>query len=81
MPFFVTSDSFVDMVRNTAILALVSAVYFWRARTEEAHLLGEDAKYRAYHAWMAENALITRTLRRVGDVVVRRGQPQPQPAE
>jgi len=80
LPFFVTNGSFVDMVRNTTILALVSAVYFWRARTEEQHLLGADAKYREYHAWMAGNALITRTFRRLGNVVARRG-PQVQPAE
>ena len=47
---------------NTVILALVSAVYFWRAKTEEKHLLGEDPKYREYHAWMAQNAFVTRTL-------------------
>jgi protein-S-isoprenylcysteine O-methyltransferase Ste14 len=80
LPFFVTNDSFVDMVRNTTILALVSAVYFWRARTEEKHLLGADAKYREYHTWMADNALITRTFRRLGNAVARRG-PQAQPAE
>lgn len=80
LPFFVTNGSFVDMVRNTTILALVSAVYFWRARTEEKHLLWADAKYRDYHAWMADNAVITRTIRRLGNVIARRG-PQMQPAE
>ena len=80
LPFFVTNGSFVDMVRNTAILALVSGVYFWRARTEEAHLLAEDAKYRQYHAWMGQNAIITRAIRRLGKRV-RRRWPQVQPAE
>lgn len=65
LPFLVTSHSFVDMVRNTVILAIVSGIYYWRAKTEEQHLLAEDAKYRAYHAWMAANAPITRTLARV----------------
>ena len=60
MPFLVTSDSFVDLVRNTFFLACVSAIYFWRAKTEEAHLLLEDEKYREYHAWMEENGVITR---------------------
>jgi uncharacterized iron-regulated membrane protein len=50
------------MVRNTVLLGVVSGIYYWRARTEEAHLLAEDAKYREYHAWMAQNALITRSL-------------------
>ena len=80
MPFLATSNSFVDMVRNTAILAMVSGVYYWRARTEEKHLLGEDAKYREYYAWMAENAAITRGLGRIGKLVHSR-RPQLQPAE
>ncbi|MFA7603839.1 MAG: DUF1295 domain-containing protein [Novosphingobium sp.] len=81
LPFLATSGSLVDAVRNTAILGLVSAVYFWRARTEEKHLLAEDAKYREYHAWMAENALITRMFARLGQRLRRRGQGQLQPAE
>ena len=67
LPFLVTSHALTDMVRNTVLLGLVSAIYYWRARTEEAHLLAEDAKYRAYHAWMEQNALITRTLARLGE--------------
>lgn len=67
LPFLVSSHALTDMVRNTVLLGVVSAIYYWRARTEEAHLLAEDAKYRAYHAWMAENALITRTLARLGE--------------
>ncbi len=73
MPFLVTSHSFVDMVRNTVILAIVSGIYYWRAKTEEQHLLVEDAKYRAYHAWMAENAPITRALARVQKLFRPRG--------
>ncbi|MCB2076090.1 MAG: DUF1295 domain-containing protein [Novosphingobium sp.] len=80
MPFLATTGSLTDMVRNTTLLAAVSGVYYWRAKTEERHLLGEDEKYREYHAWMAENALITRTLSKIGRVVRPRG-PQLQPAE
>jgi protein-S-isoprenylcysteine O-methyltransferase Ste14 len=65
LPFLVTSDSAVDMVRNTVFLACVSAIYYWRAKTEEAHLLGEDAKYREYHAWMQDNGAITAPLARL----------------
>lgn len=68
LPFLVTNDSTVDAIRNTVVLGLVSAVYYWRARTEEAHLLAEDAKYREYHAWMGENALIPRTLSRLAGI-------------
>lgn len=65
LPFLVTSHALTDMVRNTVLLGVVSAIYYWRAKTEEAHLLAEDGKYREYHAWMARNAPITRTLDRL----------------
>ncbi|SMC67997.1 isoprenylcysteine carboxylmethyltransferase family protein [Novosphingobium sp. B1] len=79
LPFLTTSGSMVDAIRNTVILALVSAVYYWRARTEEKHLLAEDAKYREYHAWMAQHGPITSVLRKL----TRRLTPRPiaQPAE
>jgi isoprenylcysteine carboxyl methyltransferase (ICMT) family protein YpbQ len=80
LPFLVTNGSFTDMVRNTAMLSVVSGIYYWRARTEEAHLLAEDAKYREYHAWMAQNALITRTIGALGRMLQPR-RPVLQPAE
>ncbi|MCB2045534.1 MAG: protein-S-isoprenylcysteine methyltransferase, partial [Novosphingobium sp.] len=80
MPFLVTSGSMIDAIRNTIILALVSAIYYWRARTEEAHLLAEDPKYRAYYDWMQEHGLITGALARLTRTVRRRGA-VPQAAE
>jgi protein-S-isoprenylcysteine O-methyltransferase Ste14 len=80
MPFLATTGSFVDSVRNTCLMALVSAVYYWRAKTEEKHLLAEDPKYREYHAWMAQNAPITRGLTKLGRLFRPRG-PRLQPAE
>ncbi|MFA7586382.1 MAG: isoprenylcysteine carboxylmethyltransferase family protein [Novosphingobium sp.] len=78
MPFLVTSHSLTDAVRNTVLLGLVSAVYYWRAKTEEQHLLAEDPKYREYHAWMADNALITRGLGKFASMLQPRGgQPRP----
>jgi protein-S-isoprenylcysteine O-methyltransferase Ste14 len=81
MPFFVTNGSAMEAVRNTVFLGCVSAIYFWRAKTEEAHLLAEDPKYRAYHAWMTEHGLITVPLSRL----LARVRPSPpmeaQPAE
>ena len=65
LPFLVTTGNRNDAVRDTVVMALVSAVYFWRAKTEEKHLLAEDAKYRDYHAWMARNPTITRALGRL----------------
>ncbi|MFC4296134.1 methyltransferase family protein [Novosphingobium tardum] len=80
MPFLATSGSLVDVIRNTAILALVSAVYYWRARTEEKHLLAEDPRYREYHAWMGRNAPLTKGLGVVARAFSPRGR-QLQPAE
>ena len=71
LPFLATSHSWVDAIRNTVTLGLVSAVYYWRARTEEAHLLAADAKYRAYHAWMGQHGPITSRLNRLGRWLVR----------
>ena len=80
LPFLSVDQNPVDMVRNTALMALVSAVYYWRAKTEEKHLMAEDSKYREYHAWMAENAAITRGLARLAKYFRPRG-PQLQVAE
>ncbi len=81
MPFLVTSNSLVDALRNTCFLALVSAIYYWRARTEEAHLLAEDPKYREYHAWMGQHGLITAPLSRLISRANPRKRSAVQPAE
>jgi protein-S-isoprenylcysteine O-methyltransferase Ste14 len=62
LPFLVTSGSATDAIRNTFFLLVVNAIYYWRARTEEAHLLAEDAKYREYYDWMEVNGLVTAPL-------------------
>lgn len=80
MPFLVTTGSPIEGVRNAVLLALISAIYFWRAKTEEAHLLAEDPKYRAYHAWMGEHGAITAPLARLASHARPRG-PLIQPAE
>ncbi len=64
MPFIVTSGSAIDAVRNTALLAITSAVYYWRARTEEKHLLA-DPVYRDYYNWAEEHAVWPRLLRKL----------------
>ncbi len=61
LPFLVTTGNPVDSIRNTALLAGVTAVYYWRARTEELHLSADPA-YRAYAEWMSRNGMITRYL-------------------
>jgi protein-S-isoprenylcysteine O-methyltransferase Ste14 len=78
MPFLVTTGSLAEGIRNTVFLGCVSGIYYWRARTEEAHLLAEDAKYREYHAWMARHGAITAPLTRfLSKATPRRVQVQP----
>ena len=61
LPFLVTSGSLTDMARNTALLAVVSGVYYWRARTEERHL-SADPDYVAYAEWMDRNGPLPRLI-------------------
>lgn len=57
LPFLASTGSIVDAARNTLLLACVSAVYYWRARTEERHLR-LDPDYVAYSDWMDSNGLV-----------------------
>jgi protein-S-isoprenylcysteine O-methyltransferase Ste14 len=59
LPFFVTTGSLTEAIRNSVMLGLVSAIYYWRARTEEKHLMA-DPDYAEYAAWMHRNAAIPR---------------------
>ena len=60
MPFLATTG-WTDALRNTAVMAAVSGVYYWRARTEERHL-GTDPAYQAYDGWMTRNGAVPRLL-------------------
>ena len=62
LPFLATTGNVTDIVRNTAILACVSGVYYWRARTEERHLSADPA-YRDYAQWMDRNGPLPRMIR------------------
>jgi protein-S-isoprenylcysteine O-methyltransferase Ste14 len=77
LPFLATTGSVADAVRNTALLGLVSAVYYWRARTEERHLMADPA-YREYADWMERNGPLPRLLNRLRP---RLGKSTPLPAE
>lgn len=82
MPFVVDSGSLTDSIRNSFFLGCVSAIYFWRAKTEEKHLLGEDPKYREYYEWMNRNGLITNRFYKAGQALKnRRPMLQAAPAE
>ncbi len=60
-----STGSLVDAARATLILAAVSGVYYWRARTEERHL-SADPVYRDYSAWMGRHAPVPRFFRWIG---------------
>jgi protein-S-isoprenylcysteine O-methyltransferase Ste14 len=64
LPFLATTGNPVDMIRNTVILAIIGGVYYWRARTEEAHLMADPA-YREYAEWMDRNGPIPRLINRL----------------
>ncbi len=50
-----------DSIRNTILLAIVSGIYYWRAKTEEKQLLSDPA-YRAYWTWAQAHAPIPRLI-------------------
>lgn len=82
LPFLVQDGSWVETIRNCFFLLVVNAIYFWRAKTEEAHLLREDAKYREYHVFMGQHGLLTAPLTRLQRLVWKpRETLAPQPAE
>lgn len=64
LPFLATT-TWVEGIRNAAIMACVSGVYYWRARTEERHL-GADPAYQEYSAWMQRNAPVPKFFGWVG---------------
>ncbi|WP_422059788.1 methyltransferase family protein [Sphingopyxis sp.] len=59
LPFLVTAGGPIEAVRNTLLLAAVSGVYYWRAKTEEKHLLADPA-YQAYWNWAQAHAPVPR---------------------
>ncbi len=56
---FLTTGSLVDAARATILMAAVSGVYYWRAKTEERHLRLDPA-YRDYSEWMDRNGAVPR---------------------
>ncbi|MEZ0241870.1 MAG: isoprenylcysteine carboxylmethyltransferase family protein, partial [Sphingomonas sp.] len=61
IPMLATTGEWTDAARNTFIMALVTGVYYWRAKTEERHLR-EDPAYQEYDAWMERNGLVPRAF-------------------
>jgi len=79
MPFLTTSGSWLDAVRNCALLGLTNAVYYWRAKTEEEHL-GTDPDYVAYSDWMERHSPLSHLYRWVRRLLPM-GRPVIQPSE
>ena len=77
LPMLTTTGLASDSIRNCAILAVISGVYFWRAKTEEKHLMADPA-YVAYAGWMARNAPLAKATRWAKAM---RRQPVAMPAE
>ena len=73
---FLTLTGPAEGLRNALILGLVNAVYWWRAKTEERHLMA-DPDYQAYAAWIERHGLLARLWRALR---LRRGPPLPAPA-
>ena len=56
-----STGSAVDAARATLLLAAISGVYYWRAKTEERHLR-LDPDYVAYWEWMERNGPVPRAF-------------------
>ena len=57
-----STGSLTDAARATILLGVVSGIYYWRAKTEERHLMA-DPDYRAYDAWIERHGLVPRFFR------------------
>lgn len=66
---FLTTGSWLDAMRATALMLAVAGIYFWRARTEERHLRADPA-YEEYWQWMERNGAVPRFVRWVKGVKV-----------
>jgi len=70
LPFLSITGSWIDIARNCTLLGITSAVYYWRARTEEQHLL-EDPDYQSYYSWMEQHAPVPRFFNKIGILLKR----------
>lgn len=59
VPFLVHGGDVLETVRLCALLGMVNLIYYWRAKTEERHLMW-DPVYRRYAAWVDGNGIFAR---------------------
>ena len=58
VPFLSTAGT-LDALHNCLLLLIVNVIYYARAKTEEKHLMADEA-YRQYSAWIAKHGLLER---------------------
>ncbi|GGE61103.1 isoprenylcysteine carboxylmethyltransferase family protein [Actibacterium pelagium] len=56
---FLSLNGPAEAIRSCVLLTAVCAIYYWRAKTEERHLM-EEPKYQAYSEWIAQHGLLQR---------------------
>ncbi len=59
---FLSLEGADTAIRNTILLSIVCAIYLWRAKTEERHLMA-DPTYRQYSEWIGEHGVIPKCKR------------------
>lgn len=62
---FLTDAGTAEAVRNTILLLGVNGIYYWRAKTEEKHLMA-DPTYQAYAAWVNKHGFFASLERKLG---------------
>jgi hypothetical protein len=61
---FLSSVSIAEAIRNCLLLGALNSIYYFRAKTEERHLMA-DPVYQAYTMWIAENGAFAHIWRKV----------------
>ncbi len=65
---FIVHGSVMESLRHTALLLLVNVLYYWRAKTEERHLL-QDPVYAQYANWVETHGLFAVSKRWINTLV------------
>lgn len=64
LPFIIAEPSLKAKAISLSLLSLTSLIYYFRAKTEEAHL-SRDQTYVTYCAWIEHNGLFAKLKRRL----------------
>jgi hypothetical protein len=66
---FLSEVSTSEAIRHCLHLLMINGLYFWRAKTEEAHLL-QDPTYTAYALYMKNNGIGAKLKRLIGKKIL-----------